>query len=91
MRYGFAPGKILRLAAAAFAPDYGLDVIYGWEKIFFRRFFAQQFKRSCAADGPKIGSLSLSPRGGFSMPSDARSEAWIRDLDARYAELGGRK
>lgn len=91
VRYGFAPGKILRLAAAAFAPDYPLDVIYGWEKIFFRRFFAQQFKRSCSPDGPKIGSLSLSPRGGFAMPSDAGSGAWIRDLDARYAELGGRK
>ena len=87
---GFAPGKILRLAAAAFAPDSPLDEIYRWEKTFFRRFFSQQFKRSCLADGPKIGSLSLSPRGGFAMPSDAGSEAWIRDLDQRYAELGGR-
>ncbi len=90
VRCGFAPGKILRLAATAFAPDYSLDEIYRWEKTFFRRFFSQQFKRSCLADGPKIGSLSLSPRGGFSMPSDAGSEAWIRDLDQRYAELGGR-
>jgi NAD+ synthase (glutamine-hydrolysing) len=90
VRCGYAPGKILRLAAAAFAPDYPLDEIYRWEKTFFRRFFSQQFKRSCLADGPKIGSLSLSPRGGYAMPSDATSEAWIRDLDSRYAELGGR-
>ena len=90
VRHGFAPGKILRLAVRAFSPDYTLDAIYGWEKTFFRRFFSQQFKRSCMPDGPKIGSLSLSPRGGFSMPSDAGSEAWIADLDARYAELGGR-
>ena len=90
VRHGFSPGKILRLAVRAFSPDYSLDAIYGWEKTFFRRFFSQQFKRSCMADGPKIGSLSLSPRGGFSMPSDAGSEAWICDLDARYAELGGR-
>ena len=90
VRCGYAPGKILRLAAAAFASDYPLDEIYRWEKTFFRRFFSQQFKRSCLADGPKIGSLSLSPRGGYAMPSDATSEAWIRDLDSRYAELGGR-
>ena len=90
VRCNFTPGKILRLAVKAFAPDYPLDEIYRWEKTFFRRFFAQQFKRSCLSDGPKIGSLSLSPRGGFAMPSDASSEAWIRDLDSRYAELGGR-
>ena len=90
VRCGFTPGKILRLAARAFAPDYSLDAIYRWEKTFFRRFFSQQFKRSCMADGPKIGSLSLSPRGGYAMPSDAGSEAWISDLDDRYAELGGR-
>ena len=89
VRYGFAPGKILRLAVSAFSPDYPLDEIYRWEKTFFRRFFSQQFKRSCLADGPKIGSLSLSPRGGFAMPSDAGSAAWIADLDRRYAELGG--
>ena len=90
VRCGFAPGKILRLAARAFAPDYSLDEIYEWEKTFFRRFFSQQFKRSCMADGPAIGSLSLSPRCGFAMPSDAGSGAWIADLDRRYAELGGR-
>ena len=90
VRCGFTPGKILRLAVRAFAPDYSLDVIYGWEKTFFRRFFSQQFKRSCMADGPRIGSLSLSPRGGYAMPSDAGSRAWILDLDRRYAELGGR-
>ena len=89
VRYGFAPGKILRLAVSAFSPDYPLDEIYRWEKTFFRRFFSQQFKRSCLADGPKIGSLSLSPRGGYAMPSDAGSAAWIADLDRRYAELGG--
>jgi len=90
VRHGFTPGKILRLAATAFAPAYSLDEIYGWEKTFFRRFFSQQFKRSCMADGPKVGSLSLSPRGGCAMPSDTASDAWIRDLDERYAELGGR-
>ena len=90
VRFGFAPGKIFRLAVRAFAPERTPDEIYAWEKTFFRRFFSQQFKRSCMADGPRIGLLSLSPRGGFAMPSDAASNAWIADLDRRYAEISGR-
>ncbi len=72
MRWGFAPEKILFLAKKAFK-DYGEDVIRHWLEIFLRRFFTQQFKRSCSPDGPKVGSVSLSPRGSWLMPSDMES------------------
>ena len=63
LRFGFGPGKILRLARAAFGERYSRAVLLRWLENFYRRFFAQQFKRSCLPDGPKIGSVTLSPRG----------------------------
>ena len=73
VRFGFSPSKILFLANNAFADSYDEQVIEKWLKIFMRRFFAQQFKRSCMPDGPKVGSINLSPRGDWRMPSDAIS------------------
>ena len=74
------PHKVLRLAVAAFADEYSEEVIRSWLGVFIRRFFSQQFKRSCLPDGPAVGSLSFSPRGAFAMPSDAASSAWLSDL-----------
>lgn len=71
VRYGFSPAKILMLAVHAFSSDYSKETIEKWLKVFLRRFFAQQFKRSCMPDGPKVGSVNLSPRGDWRMPSDA--------------------
>ena len=71
VRFGFAPEKIRFLANNAFDGDYTDEVIVKWLKVFLRRFFAQQFKRSCMPDGPKVGSINLSPRGDWRMPSDA--------------------
>ena len=82
VRFGFAPQKILRLAKIAFAGTYDETTIHNWLKIFIRRFFAQQFKRSCLPDGPKVGSVTLSPRGDWRMPSDAEAALWLKDLDA---------
>lgn len=79
MNFGFGPEKISFLAQKAFS--YDAQVIDKWLKIFIRRFFSQQFKRSCMPDGPKTGPLSLSPRGGWSMPSDAWSTIFSKDLD----------
>ncbi len=80
VRFGFSPSKILRMANAAFAGVYDPEVIRGWLRVFVRRFFAQQFKRSCLPDGPKVGSVVLSPRGDWRMPSDASAAAWLEDL-----------
>ena len=80
LRYGFTPSKIYRLAVTAFAGRYEEDVIYRWLENFYRRFFAQQFKRSCLPDGPKVGSVGVSPRGDLRMPSDASRDAWLREL-----------
>lgn len=78
LRYGFSPGRIRRLARKAFrTEDYSDDTIDRWLKTFFRRFFSQQFKRSCLPDGPKVGSVCLSPRGDWRMPSDAASGLWV--------------
>lgn len=77
VRYGFEPKKILYLACKAFNGIYDGDIIEKWLKYFCRRFFTQQFKRSCIPDGPKVGSVALSPRGDWKMPSDASFEAWI--------------
>ncbi|GHU78987.1 NAD(+) synthase [Clostridia bacterium] len=82
LRWGRPPTLILDLACAAFAGDYTREVIYKWLTIFCRRFFSQQFKRSCLPDGPKTGSVSLSPRGDWRMPSDAVCDAWIRELES---------
>ena len=81
VRYGFSPRKILRMAKHSFAGVYDEDTVKGWLKIFVRRFFAQQFKRSCLPDGPKVGSVSFSPRGEWVMPSDADADIWLRELD----------
>ena len=82
VRFGFAPGKIFRLASVAFKDVYGRDVIKKWLVIFIRRFFAQQFKRSWLPDGPKVGTVTLSPRSDWRMPSDASASAWIEEAEA---------
>ncbi len=76
VRRGCTPEKILRLAALAFKGEYDEATIRGWLKVFLRRFFSQQFKRSCLPDGPKVGSVGFSPRGDFKMPSDGVSSLW---------------
>ena len=80
IRWGFPPQKVLRLAEYAFGKDYSREVILKWLKTFYRRFFSQQFKRSCLPDGVKVGSVTLSPRGDWRMPSDAVSALWIDEL-----------
>ena len=80
VRLGFAPSKIYRLAKRAFAGEYDDTTIYKWEENFLRRFIAQQFKRSCMPDGPKIGSVDLSPRGDLKLPSDAASKVFLDEL-----------
>lgn len=82
LRYGFGPGKIYFLAKQAFERKFSAAVIKKWLKVFFLRFFAQQFKRSCLPDGPKVGAVALSPRGDWRMPSDASAEAWLAEVDA---------
>ena len=81
LRFGSAPGKIRRMARRAFADDYDGETIDKWLRVFLRRFFTQQFKRSCMPDGPKVGSATLSPRGDWRMPSDASFALWMADLD----------
>ena len=81
VRNQFAPRKILDLACRAFAEDYSQAEILKWLQLFYHRFFAQQFKRSCLPDGPKVGSVSLSPRGDWRMPSDASANLWLAELD----------
>ena len=82
MRWGFAPSKIFRLAVYAFGEEYSRETIANWMVVFYRRFFAQQFKRSCLPDGPKVGSVSLSPRGDWRMPSDASARMWLEEAQA---------
>ena len=79
MRWGFAPSKIFRLAVYAFGGEYSSETIANWMVVFYHRFFAQQFKRSCLPDGPKVGSVSLSPRGDWRMPSDASVRLWLEE------------
>ena len=81
IRWGFGPRKVLRLAETAFAKRYSRDVLLKWLRSFYRRFFSQQFKRSCLADGPKVGSVALSPRGDWRMPSDAVAALWQEELE----------
>lgn len=81
IRFGYPPGKIFRLAKIAFDGIYSDEVIVKWLKIFIRRFFSQQFKRSCMPDGPKVGSIDLSPRGDWKMPSDASLALWIAEAE----------
>ncbi len=81
LRYGFSPKKIFLLAQRAFADIYDEETIKKWLTTFCRRFFNQQFKRSCLPDGPKVGSVSLSPRGDWRMPSDASSSLWMKECE----------
>ena len=81
LRFGFGPRKIYRLARYAFGDEYGAETVKKWLGVFVRRFFSQQFKRSCMPDGPKVGSAGLSPRGDWRMPSDASARVWLAELD----------
>lgn len=81
MRYGYSPSKIYRIAVMTFEGIYDRETILKWLKTFFRRFFSQQFKRSCLPDGPKVGSVAVSPRGDLRMPSDASARLWMDELD----------
>jgi NAD+ synthase (glutamine-hydrolysing) len=81
MRFGFRPAKIFTMAQHAFGNAYSRETIKKWLTTFCRRFFSQQFKRSCLPDGPKVGSISLSPRGDWRMPSDACSALWLKECD----------
>ncbi len=81
VRWGFSPRKVYRLAVHALGDRYDRDTILQWLKNFYRRFFSQQFKRSCLPDGPKVGTVTLSPRGDWRMPSDAAAALWLRELE----------
>ena len=81
IRNRFDPAKIFKLARIAFGEKYTIRTILNWQKVFYRRFFNQQFKRSCLPDGPKVGSVCLSPRGDWRMPSDASAALWLRQID----------
>ena len=82
VRYNVPPKKILFLAKHAFGEKYSSEEMTKWLKIFIKKFFAAQFKRSCVPDGPKVGSVSLSPRGDWRMPSDASAEIWLKELES---------
>ena len=81
LRFGSSPAKIYFLAQQAFSDSYDKETIRKWLHTFFRRFFQQQFKRSCLPDGPKVGSVSLSPRGDWRMPSDAMATLWLKEIE----------
>ena len=81
MRFGYMPSKIYRMALAAFEGEYDRETVKKWLNVFYRRFFSQQFKRSCLPDGPKVGSVAVSPRGDLRMPSDASRRIWMDDLE----------
>jgi NAD+ synthase (glutamine-hydrolysing) len=92
IRFGMRPGRILYLAnevsqQGLFEGKYSLDDLYKWLKSFISRFFANQFKRTCLPEGPKVGSVSLSPRGDWRMPSEAQAQLWLEDLEAMYRRL----
>ena len=86
LRFGFEPKKIYRLARYAFRESYDDATILKWMKTFYRRFFNQQFKRSCLPDGPKVGTVAVSPRGDLRMPSDACAQIWLDELDGDMTE-----
>ncbi len=81
IRYGFTPTKLYRMAQSAWGEKYSDEVLKKWLQVFFKRFFAQQFKRSCLPDGPQVGEISLSPRGAWQMPSDAASALWLCEVE----------
>ena len=82
LRFGYEPSKIFRIACMTFGGEYDKETIFKWLETFCRRFFSQQFKRSCLPDGPKVGTVALSPRGDWRMPSDACVAVWMKDLEA---------
>ena len=81
IRYGFSPLKLYRMAQSAWGEKYSDEALKKWLQVFFKRFFAQQFKRSCLPDGPQVGEITLSPRGGWQMPSDAASALWLCEVE----------
>lgn len=81
LRFGYSPSKLFFLAQKAFKDDFDRETILKWLKVFYKRFFTQQFKRSCLPDGVKIGSVCLSPRGDWRMPSDASSKIWLDEIE----------
>ncbi len=81
IRWGYSPKKVYRIARNTFAGKYDKETLLKWLKNFYKRFFAQQFKRSCLPDGPKVGSVTLSPRGDWRMPSDASARLWLDELE----------
>lgn len=89
LRLGYGPGKIFRLAERTFEGVYDGETIWKWLSVFCRRFFQQQFKRSCLPDGPKVGTVSVSPRGDLRMPSDASHALWQAELDQISQDLHG--
>lgn len=88
LRLGVNPKKLFRIARCAFKGEFEDKEIYKWLRTFVWRFFAQQFKRSCLPDGPKVGSVAVSPRGDLRMPSDASSAVWMKELDEIKEENG---
>lgn len=87
LRFGYTPEKIVRIAKEAFSQVYEEETILKWLQTFYRRFFSQQFKRSCLPDGPKIGSVALSPRGDLRMPSDACARHWLEEVETQFPIL----
>jgi NAD+ synthase (glutamine-hydrolysing) len=87
LRRRYSPTKIAMLASIAFEGVYDKPTIIKWLKVFFHRFFSQQFKRSAMPDGPKVGGVGLSPRGDLHMPSDAQERAWLAELEEIEQEL----
>ena len=81
LRYGFSPDKLYRMARAAFEGEYSDETLKRWLENFVRRFFAQQFKRSCLPDGPRVTEISLSPRGSWQMPSDVSGALWRENIN----------
>ena len=82
---GFSPAKTMRLAKAAYGDEFTDEELTKWLRSYCKRYFSQQFKRSCLPDGPKVGSVTLSPRGDWRMPSDASSRLWLAQIDALNA------
>jgi NAD+ synthase (glutamine-hydrolysing) len=81
LRFDYTPNKIYALACRAFCEDFDKETIKKWLRVFYHRFFSQQFKRSCMPDGVKVGSISVSPRGDWRMPSDATARVWLEEIE----------
>ena len=86
LRFGYEPSKIFRIACMTFDGEYDKETIFKWLETFCRRFFSQQFKRNCLPDGPKVGSVTLSPRGDWRMPSDACAALWLAELEQLFPQ-----